>query len=292
MKTTKTIFIVDDDEDDRMFMTEAIRQVIKDVDIIEISAGDDMYEQFVRGSMGEDAQLILMDMNMPRRSGLEILKLMKQNPHWRHIPIVMVSTTSNPGLINKAYDLGVNAFITKPVNPEDYEMMAHTVNLYFMNNYPAYKISGTGNGPGIKSMVVIEDNDDDWRLMDFSLKRSVPGLETIRLRDTSSALDFFQNQYETLAVSPEFILLDLYLPGREDGLGLLKEIRNHIFRNNFINIPVIVFSYSNHPEDVNASLQARANAYLVKPPDGGSWPSYFENLCYIWSNTIRLPKAY
>lgn len=290
MNVRKTIFIVDDDEDDRLFIKEAISDNAQDVELIEIPSGEEMYVWMAKGCPDQSSCVILMDMNMPRLNGLEVLSVIKRDTEWKHVPVVMVSTTSNPDLVNTAYDLGVNAFITKPVTPKDYDVLAQALNLCFLNHCPENTLWVTGKSR-IKSLIVIEDNDDHWELVDLALKGAVADLQTTRLKDRVSSMDFFENKYLTLPVPPDFILLDLYLPEREDGLALLNAIRMLISKHKLVSTPVIVFSYSNYPGDATASLSGQANAYLVKPLNGREWPSYFRNLCYVMSNTIKLPKA-
>lgn len=74
----------------------------------------------LRGPAGELPDLILMDVNMPRLGGLETLAQLKADPDLRHIPVVMLTTSSDPRDIDQAYALGANAFVTKPVNLPDF----------------------------------------------------------------------------------------------------------------------------------------------------------------------------
>jgi CheY-like chemotaxis protein len=106
----KSIYIVDDDDDDRMLMKEAIESVIGQIEIHEISDSTHMMELINSKSICKESSLILMDMNMPRVSGLEILTHIKANDFCCHIPVVMISTSSSPDLINNAYELGINAY--------------------------------------------------------------------------------------------------------------------------------------------------------------------------------------
>lgn len=289
MAETKTIFIVDDDEEDRLFIREALVDIFDDINVVEIPGGVEMGEWMEQCMPDQDVRVILMDMNMPRLNGLELLSLVKHNEDWKRVPVVMISTTSNPYLVNQAYNFGVNAFITKPSELKDFEMLAQTIGLFFLNTYPSSKPS-QNEKLSIGSVVVIEDSDDQWLLTDFSLRRVVPGIQTKRLRGKADSLAFFNNEFKTLEITPDFILLDLYLPERKDGLELLDEIRETMSVSELSKVPVIVFSNSDAQDDVNASLFGQANAYLVKPSDGQQWTSYFEYLCNIMSHTISLPK--
>ncbi len=68
--------------------------------------------------------LILLDLNLPDMSGIDILKRLKENEHLRVSPVVVLTTTDNMSEIRRCYDLGCNVYITKPV---DYEKFANAI---------------------------------------------------------------------------------------------------------------------------------------------------------------------
>ena len=69
--------------------------------------------------------LILMDLNLPRKDGRELLKEIKANRELCAVPVVMVTTSSNPMEIGESYRNGANAFISKPI---DVELFQQTIN--------------------------------------------------------------------------------------------------------------------------------------------------------------------
>jgi CheY-like chemotaxis protein len=290
MKKRKTIFLVDDDEDDRMLMTEAIQEMVSNVEIIEIENGSGLLDM-LKDRQGSLPDLVLMDMNMPKLNGLEILFAMKTNPVYNSIPVVILSTTSTSQLIGKAYELGANAFMIKPVAQSEFEMIARAIDICFLNRLSADRFLASIRPEKARSILIIEDNDDHSELMDFAIRQSMPDVRAIRLADRASTLEFLKTKYKNLRPVPEMILLDLYLPTREDGLKLLDEIPEFIVANNLAHVPIIVFSYSDHHEDRSASYAKQANGYVIKHPDISKWSFYFENLCYFWSKTMRLPQV-
>jgi len=78
-------------------------------------------------------QLIVMDIKMPRKSGFEVLEWVKSNSKrpLRRIPIVIVSSSDNPADINKAYELGANAYMVKPVNFRAVEHLFSSITHYW-----------------------------------------------------------------------------------------------------------------------------------------------------------------
>lgn len=129
----KTIYLADDDEDDRMLIRTAVEQVISPVRIVELDSGDELIKFIGTQGISNDPTVIIMDVNMPRLSGLETLGVLKLSDSSRHIPVVMLSTTSNRALVRDAYERGVNAFLEKPVQEADFVNLAKAVDACFMN---------------------------------------------------------------------------------------------------------------------------------------------------------------
>lgn len=116
-----TILIADDSEDDRMMTREALHdsQVIND--LREVEDGEELMDYLQRRGAYSDPQssprpgLILLDLNMPRKSGQEALEEIKADPQLRRIPVIVLTTSNAEHDILRSYDLGVSSFITKPV---------------------------------------------------------------------------------------------------------------------------------------------------------------------------------
>jgi two-component system, response regulator len=75
--------------------------------------------------------LILLDLNMPRKDGREALKEIKSDPRLRSIPIVILTTSKAEEDIFRAYDLGVNSFIVKPVTFQSLVDLTLALNRYW-----------------------------------------------------------------------------------------------------------------------------------------------------------------
>ena len=286
----KSIYIVDDDDDDRMLMKEAIESVNGQIEIYEISDSTHMMELINSKSICKESSLILMDMNMPRVSGLEILTHIKANDFCCHIPVVMISTSSSPDLINNAYELGINAYITKPVTAREYIELAEAINICFLNNNPFPKNAVILNDYENKTILIIEDNSDQSVLMSRAIKNTMNNVSIYEMSSLETTMDFFNTKWKTLQTPPQLIIMDLYLPERNDGLQLLRLMRNFFASNNINNIPIVVFSFSDNRDDINESYRNQASAYLTKSIDLENWISYFQQLVHAWWNVISLPK--
>lgn len=114
-----TILMADDDPDDRLLVQEAFEEnhLINNLETVE--DGEELMDflhrrgKFVNNTITPG--LILLDLNMPRKSGLEALKEIKSDEKLRRLPVVILTTSKAEEDIIRSYDLGVNSFIVKPV---------------------------------------------------------------------------------------------------------------------------------------------------------------------------------
>jgi CheY-like chemotaxis protein len=115
-----TILLADDDEDDRLMTRDALRDARLHNDLRFVVDGVDLMDYLRRGGRYAEGEhprpdLILLDLNMPRKDGREALAEIKGDPALRSIPVVVLTTSKAEEDLVRTYDLGVNSFITKPV---------------------------------------------------------------------------------------------------------------------------------------------------------------------------------
>lgn len=75
--------------------------------------------------------VILLDLNMPKVSGLDVLRTLKGHPTYKTIPIVILTTSKEDVDIRAAYELGANSYIVKPVDFEKFMAMAEQIEIYW-----------------------------------------------------------------------------------------------------------------------------------------------------------------
>jgi len=75
--------------------------------------------------------MILLDINLPKLNGIEVLKIIKQDPDLKRIPVVMLTVSKRDEDIVKSYDSGCNSFIQKPVNFENFVGVVKDISLYW-----------------------------------------------------------------------------------------------------------------------------------------------------------------
>jgi len=117
-----TILMADDDEDDRMMTKEALEEAQLGDVIHFVEDGEDLMDYLLRRGAYAAAtdsprpDLILLDLNMPKKDGREALKEIKSHPALRRIPIVVLTTSKAEEDIYRTYDLGASSYITKPAS--------------------------------------------------------------------------------------------------------------------------------------------------------------------------------
>ncbi len=134
--TPVTIIMIEDDEGHARLIERNIRRSGVNNEIIPFSNGTDA----VRHLFGSDgsgvsnkgrALLILLDLNLPDMTGIEILRQIKDNKYLKTTPVVVLTTTDDSQEIKRCYELGCNVYITKPVNYESFANAIRQLGLFF-----------------------------------------------------------------------------------------------------------------------------------------------------------------
>lgn len=107
---TYRILIIDDSPTMRQLLTFAVKR-LSGVETVEAADGVDGYKKLTNGKF----DLVLADINMPVMDGLKLVSIIRGNPDYKNVPIVMVTTEGGKEDREKALSLGANAYITKPI---------------------------------------------------------------------------------------------------------------------------------------------------------------------------------
>ncbi len=130
------IVMIEDDEGHARLIEKNIRRAGVLNEIVGFENGTKAVE-FLFGSDGSgkvhhhNALLIMLDLNLPDMSGVDILKRVKENEHLKRTPVVVLTTTDDEGEIKRCYDLGANVYITKPVNYDSFANAIRQLGLFF-----------------------------------------------------------------------------------------------------------------------------------------------------------------
>jgi two-component system response regulator len=138
LRTIRTIDIlmVEDDPGDVRLTREALKgsKLLHSLNVVEdgVAALDylhkvDPYREAVR------PDLVLLDLNLPKKDGREVLAAMKQDPALRTIPVVILTTSQAEEDVLRAYNLNANCYVTKPVDFDQFMRIVRTIEEFWLN---------------------------------------------------------------------------------------------------------------------------------------------------------------
>lgn len=137
-KEQDTILLVEDNHKDVLLLQRALRkanilnpvQVVNDGDAaVMYLSGQESYGDRTRYPL---PVLILLDLKLPRRSGIEVLMWLREQPKLKRLPVVVLTSSKEYTDINNVYDIGVNAYIVKPVAFNELVEIMMTLNLHWI----------------------------------------------------------------------------------------------------------------------------------------------------------------
>jgi len=143
---TPTVLIVEDNPTDVMLIQRAFLkanignplQIVRDGDAaVQYLAGEGAFADRAEHPL---PAVMLLDLKLPRRSGLEVLQWVRARTPLRRLPVVVLTSSNQSQEVNRAYDLGANSYLVKPVEFDDLKEMLGTVNVYWLglNRKPSF----------------------------------------------------------------------------------------------------------------------------------------------------------
>ncbi|CAN5118185.1 response regulator [soil metagenome] len=129
MKHTYRVLIVDDDPDDQFLIKTAFEQESEKFILDIASDGNEVLTMIQTPLFLPD--LILLDLNMPFVSGFGVLQYLKESPRHCHIPVIILTTSSQPDDVEQAYKFGANTFISKPSSHQELTRLVRHLRVYW-----------------------------------------------------------------------------------------------------------------------------------------------------------------
>jgi CheY-like chemotaxis protein len=129
------ILIAEDDDGHAELIQEGLQEAGVCNAIRRFANGEETW-QFLAGTNAKEvrdpgkAYLLLLDINMPKMDGVEVLKRMKRHDGLKDIPVMMLTTTDDPREVEECYQLGCSVYITKPVNFGQFAETLHRLGLF------------------------------------------------------------------------------------------------------------------------------------------------------------------
>lgn len=133
-KNKPRILLVEDNPGDIRLTQEALKESQMEIHLDVVSDGEQAIEFLTkRGKYAEANRphIILLDLNLPKKNGLEVLKEVKANESLKKIPIIVLTTSDADHDITKAYSLHANCYILKPVDFDDFARVIKLVETFW-----------------------------------------------------------------------------------------------------------------------------------------------------------------
>jgi chemotaxis family two-component system response regulator Rcp1 len=138
-----------------------------------------------------------------------------------------------------------------------------------------------------KTILLVEDNKADVRLVEEALKNSSLTYEMAMVRDGVAAMAYLHQSGEYATASrPDLIILDLNLP-KKDGREVLAEIKTN---PQFKRIPVIILTTSKNEDDIQQSYDLNANCFITKSRNLSQLFTIVRRIEEFWLTTVTLPS--
>lgn len=135
-KTIRTILLAEDSPADAEMAIDALREANLVNPIVHVEDGVEALDWlFCKGAFAERVRespaVVLLDIKMPRLDGLEVLRQMREDPHLRKVPVVILSSSREESDLARSWDLGVNAYVVKPVDVDQFFRAVQTLGQFW-----------------------------------------------------------------------------------------------------------------------------------------------------------------
>lgn len=264
--------------------------------VLEVAADGELAIEAVLGAARGRRlpDLIILDLNVPRLDGHEVLAAIRANEATRHIPVVVFTSSSAPRDMLQAYRGYANCCIRKPSSArgffEVFALLEKLVNLHRDRTWEGLEHLTGGAVAAIEEnglhkepvhILLVEDNAGDVDLVKVAMAQfSVP--YTLDVQPDGELAIAALGSGRRL---PDLMILDLNVP-KMDGRAVLAAIKR---AEETRHIPVLVFTSSTAERDLLEAYRAHANCCLTKPPSVKAFLEVFALIERFWLQLVRLP---
>lgn len=248
LKTQKKIFFADNDEkkfkycaaiaEDDEAMCDLVRQALQELGckIFEAKNGAEILKK-IKNSAGE-LDLVILDINMPKKNGFEVLDALKKNSATKEIPVVMLTRRIDGDDVLRGMSSGAIDYITKPFEIENFKKRVGEI----LQNF--------------RQKILIADDDELIHdVLSEHFRRL--GYLVLSAKNGKEALEIITEQ------KPNMVILDYMMPAL-DGIAVLKKMKSN---PKISDIPVVMLTIKSQQENILQGLKSGANDYVTKPFD-------------------------
>jgi len=250
-----SVLIVDDNQTNRLILTETLKEW--DIRAQAVKSGEAALEALARArSQGNPFQLILSDLQMPGLDGFGLVQQVRRSPYDYKLPVLLLSSSVLPGEKSKCQELGINAYLTKPVQPSE---LLDAILSAVSGTAPKPKDPPTMMELPEKShqprILVAEDNHVNRMLIVRLLKKH--GCAVLVAENGQEALNLLERE------KVDMVFMDVQMPVL-DGLETTRTIRRQEVTSGG-HLPIIALTAHAMKGDRERCLEAGADDYLTKP---------------------------
>ena len=256
--------------------------------------------------------LILLDLGLPDRSGLDVLRMIRSVPELRTTPVVVLSCSDDEAVMNECMESGANAFVPKSAGYDDFRAQVSRVGQFWAgdcfarrsfshrtddipaapsDDAAATDADGFEEHPAAtdrgKRILLADDDAGHVTLIKRALRRANIDCTVDVVHNGVEAIDYlfglgdFADRQPT--AMPDLMLLDLNMP-EMNGLQVLQVLRNARSqgRERLTIPPVVVLTSSDEDADVNDSYDLGAQSFIRKPVDHGRFAHAVQQTTQYW----------
>jgi len=161
MRQSAYILLVEDDPDHADLAVRALEKNGAADRVVVARDGEEALSHLFGGKLAELPAVVLLDLKLPRMSGFEVLRRIRENEFTRFLPVVVLSSSDEDGDLLRSFELGVNSYILKPVSFTEFVEVTRQVGVYWLrlNQTPLPKrvaadgvvsLDGSGAWPQIR----------------------------------------------------------------------------------------------------------------------------------------------
>jgi CheY-like chemotaxis protein len=277
---SELVLLVEDDLADSKLIRRAFDKSALSARLVRAKDGDDAVAYldgtgpYIDRNEHPLPTLVLLDIKLPRRSGFEVLSWIRRDARaLRRTPVVMLTSSRHAVDINRAYELGANAYTVKPDTHAEMVRLLGAIQAFWIQYSEAPLVSSVAAGNAAhkrsqalpRRVLLIEDQPADAALITRAFDREQFAGSIEHMLNARAGLDWLRRQIDLgdPAELPGLVLLDLKLPGMS-GLEFLEEMRK---MPQLRQVPVVVLASAHDADTINRAYERGANSYLVKTPD-------------------------
>ncbi len=255
--------------------------------------------------------LVLLDLNMPRLSGLEVLARLRREPSLVSLPVVILTSSWEVEDMRCANLLGATAYRVKPQDPDQLVSLVQFFAACWLHTklpsaaiprlVPAKdctlpqsdpstsELSMTDGTSAARTVLVADDDENDVLLLRRAFQKAGLSHTIIHARNGQEAINCLTSIGAARLWLPDLLLLDLKMPLVDgfDVLGWLRVISSSLQQWGPRSVPVVVLSASCLPQDKEKAKDLGAHDYLVKPVNSDEWITIAKSLNERWLSGRR-----